>query len=165
MLYQLSYFRTLGWVGKTGFEPATPWSQTKCATTCATSLSLKPDSNQRPTDYKSVALPTELLRLIGEVINETLFGKRTPHSPSFPEWQPPKWIYLHPWSAVLLEGQMSRSPTDVACGSICYSLPRLDSVFCTRLGAEREGFEPPVPCGTPVFKTGAFDHSATSPTI
>ena len=24
-----------------------------------------------------------------------------------------------------------------------------------------EGFEPPVPCGTPVFKTGAFDHSAT----
>ena len=29
--------------------------------------------------------------------------------------------------------------------------------------AEREGFEPPVPCGTPVFKTGAFDHSATRP--
>jgi len=27
-----------------------------------------------------------------------------------------------------------------------------------------EGFEPPVPCGTPVFKTGAFDHSATRPT-
>ncbi len=26
-----------------------------------------------------------------------------------------------------------------------------------------EGFEPPVPCGTPVFKTGAFDHSATRP--
>ena len=29
--------------------------------------------------------------------------------------------------------------------------------------AEGEGFEPPVPCGTPVFKTGAFDHSATPP--
>ena len=29
--------------------------------------------------------------------------------------------------------------------------------------AEREGFEPPVPCGTTVFKTAAFDHSATSP--
>ncbi len=29
--------------------------------------------------------------------------------------------------------------------------------------AEREGFEPPVPCSTPVFKTGAFDHSAISP--
>jgi hypothetical protein len=30
--------------------------------------------------------------------------------------------------------------------------------------AEGEGFEPPVPCGTPVFKTGAFNHSATPPT-
>ena len=29
--------------------------------------------------------------------------------------------------------------------------------------AEKEGFEPPVPCGTTVFKTAAFDHSATSP--
>ena len=28
--------------------------------------------------------------------------------------------------------------------------------------AESEGFEPPVPLGTPVFKTGAFDHSANS---
>ena len=30
--------------------------------------------------------------------------------------------------------------------------------------AEREGFEPPVPCGTPDFESGTFDHSATSPT-
>ena len=29
--------------------------------------------------------------------------------------------------------------------------------------AEREGFEPPVPRSTPVFKTGAIDHSATFP--
>ena len=29
--------------------------------------------------------------------------------------------------------------------------------------AEREGFEPPVPLSTPVFKTGAIDHSAISP--
>lgn len=29
--------------------------------------------------------------------------------------------------------------------------------------AEREGFEPPVPFGTMVFKTTAFDHSAISP--
>ena len=29
--------------------------------------------------------------------------------------------------------------------------------------AEREGFEPPVPLGTTVFKTAAFDHSAISP--
>ena len=31
--------------------------------------------------------------------------------------------------------------------------------------AERGGFEPPVPCGTSVFKTGAFGHSATSPRV
>ena len=29
--------------------------------------------------------------------------------------------------------------------------------------AEGEGFEPPVPCGTPVFKTGSFNHSDTPP--
>ena len=29
--------------------------------------------------------------------------------------------------------------------------------------AEGEGFEPPVPCSTLVFKTSAFDHSATPP--
>jgi hypothetical protein len=29
--------------------------------------------------------------------------------------------------------------------------------------AESEGFEPPVPCGTMVFKTTAFDRSANSP--
>jgi hypothetical protein len=29
--------------------------------------------------------------------------------------------------------------------------------------AERVGFEPTGPCGPPVFKTGALDHSATSP--
>ena len=32
-----------------------------------------------------------------------------------------------------------------------------------QLSAENVGFEPTVPCGTPVFKTGAFDHSANSP--
>ena len=31
--------------------------------------------------------------------------------------------------------------------------------------AENEGFEPPVPCGTLVFKTSAFDHSANSPVL
>ena len=29
--------------------------------------------------------------------------------------------------------------------------------------AEREGFEPPVPLSTSVFKTDAIDHSAISP--
>ena len=32
-----------------------------------------------------------------------------------------------------------------------------------RFCAEEEGFEPPVPCGTTVFKTAAFDHSAIPP--
>jgi hypothetical protein len=31
------------------------------------------------------------------------------------------------------------------------------------LSAEKEGFEPPVPCGTTVFKTAALDRSAISP--
>ena len=34
---------------------------------------------------------------------------------------------------------------------------------CLFLMAEREGFEPPGPFGPTVFKTAAFDHSATSP--
>ena len=33
----------------------------------------------------------------------------------------------------------------------------------TSLSAEREGFEPPVPLSTPVFKTGVIDHSTISP--
>ncbi len=37
--------------------------------------------------------------------------------------------------------------------------------FFQKALAEREGFEPPVPCSTPVFKTGAFDHSAISPLL
>ncbi len=31
--------------------------------------------------------------------------------------------------------------------------------------AEREGFEPPVPLSTTVFKTAAIDHSAISPEL
>ena len=149
-------------VGKTGFEPATPWSQTKCATICATSLSLRPDSNQRPTDYKSVALPTELRRLIGEVINEMLSGKHTPHSLSFPESQPPKWIYLHPWSAVWLRG-----------GSVLGShqlgfrlhLRVLTPPRSARLSAEDERFELPDLLQSIVFKTTAIDHSANLPLL
>ena len=34
---------------------------------------------------------------------------------------------------------------------------------CSSFAAEREGFEPPVPLSTSVFKTGAIDHSATFP--
>ena len=31
--------------------------------------------------------------------------------------------------------------------------------------AEREGFEPPVPLGTAVFKTAVIDHSTISPKV
>ena len=33
------------------------------------------------------------------------------------------------------------------------------------VSAEREGFEPPVPLSTTVFKTAAIDHSAISPKL
>ena len=39
---------------------------------------------------------------------------------------------------------------------------KLDAYFYF-LFAEREGFEPPVPLSTTVFKTAAIDHSAISP--
>ncbi len=32
-----------------------------------------------------------------------------------------------------------------------------------KVGAETEGFEPPEPCGSTVFKTAAIDHSAKFP--
>jgi len=35
----------------------------------------------------------------------------------------------------------------------------------TQVPAEREGFEPSNPCGSPVFKTGAFVRSATAPPV
>ena len=50
-------------VGVQGFEPWTPWSQTRCATRLRyTPKNWCPhhDSNTAPTDYKSVALPDEL---------------------------------------------------------------------------------------------------------
>ena len=37
------------------------------------------------------------------------------------------------------------------------------SPLSNQLFAEREGFEPPDPFESTVFKTAAFDHSATSP--
>ena len=39
----------------------------------------------------------------------------------------------------------------------------LSDCFSFLLVAEREGFEPPVPLSTPVFKTGVIDHSTISP--
>lgn len=38
-------------------------------------------------------------------------------------------------------------------------------LFCLSLSAEREGFEPPEPRSSTVFKTAAIDHSAISPML
>ena len=51
---------------------------------------------------------------------------------------------------------------------ICTNIVAENVKTLTTLGnegfsAEMEGFEPPVRCRTTVFKTAAFDHSATSP--
>lgn len=35
--------------------------------------------------------------------------------------------------------------------------------LASRCAAEREGFEPPVPFGTPLFESGTINHSDTSP--
>jgi hypothetical protein len=43
-------------------------------------------------------------------------------------------------------------------GCAIFSMPLL-----ARCAAEGVGFEPTEPCGSPVFKTGAIDHSATPP--
>ncbi len=40
---------------------------------------------------------------------------------------------------------------------------RQELAKCVLDGTERMGFEPMEPCGSPVFKTGALSHSATSP--
>ena len=76
-LYQLSYFRlvfkfqkTMLSVGTGGFEPPKSKQQIYSLSHLATLVyprfqywSRRRDSNPRPTDYKSVALPAELLRL------------------------------------------------------------------------------------------------------
>ena len=45
------------------------------------------------------------------------------------------------------------------------SLQGWKSTPCRLFRAEREGFEPPVPLSTAVFKTAVIDHSTTSPII
>ena len=49
--------------------------------------------------------------------------------------------------------------------STCNGAELLATVFCALATymAEREGFEPSVPCGTTVFETVPFDHSGISP--
>ena len=41
--------------------------------------------------------------------------------------------------------------------------PFTDEGFLLSIVAEREGFEPSEPCGSPLFESGQFNHSCTSP--
>ena len=47
--------------------------------------------------------------------------------------------------------------------AINYTKEGMSQVYDTPSLAEREGFEPPVPLGTTVFKTVVIDHSTISP--
>ncbi len=56
-------------VGETGFEPATPWSQTKCDTKLRYSPKWLPelDSNQRVVESKSTVLPLHHLAIYNKI--------------------------------------------------------------------------------------------------
>jgi hypothetical protein len=68
------------------------------------------------------------------------------------------------------------SPTALSCGPMdvgpCLAAARSNPVRKRKTPhltvarfslAEREGFEPSIPCGIPAFQAGALDHYATSP--
>ena len=59
--------------------------------------------------------------------------------------------------------QATSSITNPRLGVLIPSNVKKRKPFSFLFLAEREGFEPPVPFSTSVFKTGAIDHSATSP--
>ena len=61
-----------------------------------------------------------------------------------------------------------RPITDLAAGRywpprVAVGWPIHPQFRCGLKVAEREGFEPSVPCDTPDFESGTIDHSATSP--
>ena len=57
------------------------------------------------------------------------------------------------------------SPSRTLPSTTPHLLPFVFFLGITPVGqlAEEVGFEPTDPCGSPVFKTGAIDHSATPP--
>ena len=55
--------------------------------------------------------------------------------------------------------KLSSAPTEPKTDSH----PKKTAISTGENEADGEGFEPPVPCGTTVFKTVAFVHSATHP--
>ena len=76
----------------------------------------------------------------------------------------------HPPGASLTLGVLiaSRRSVEPALPAPGVRTPALSDTKTAPMGplsylAEREGFEPPEPFGSPHFECGAFDHSATSP--
>ena len=63
------------------------------------------------------------------------------------------------------KGGFIRKRRAMADPGVLISLNAKRTTFRLSILAEREGFEPPVPLSTSVFKTGAIDHSATSPKV
>ena len=53
-----------------------------------------------------------------------------------------------------MEQHVKRKYSAVRWGNVGH---KKNQHLCRFFFAEAEGFEPPVPCGTPVFKTGAID--------
>ena len=62
------------------------------------------------------------------------------------------WLYFNP-------SGFRYDPVKPWFYGICHTL----TPFCLWGSAEKEGFEPPEPLGSTVFKTAAIDHSAISP--
>ena len=66
-----------------------------------------------------------------------------------------KWLF---YGFYMKQGQTKKSHKSLICKTFIVS-----GLFCLSLLAEREGFEPPEPRSSTVFKTAAIDHSAISP--
>ena len=67
-----------------------------------------------------------------------------------------------PQAAVWLASQTLRILHAKSAGTSLLSAQK-NAPYGACVLAERVGFEPTVPCGTPDFESGTFDHSATSP--
>ena len=64
-----------------------------------------------------------------------------------------------------LRSAAKQEPPTVGETPCLYDNKKEQSMTAQILLAEREGFEPPVPLGTVVFKTTVIDHSTISPVL
>ncbi len=64
-----------------------------------------------------------------------------------------------------LRSAAKQEPPTVGETPCLYETKKSSQDDCSNFVAEREGFEPPVPLGTVVFKTTVIDHSTISPVL